>query len=49
MNFKEFEHGLQAEIEISEKVWKSWYQESLQQFFSKLPCKNLLENTFHFI
>jgi len=49
MNFKEFEDGLQAEIEISEKGPKSWYQEGLGHICSKLPCKNFLENEFQFI
>jgi hypothetical protein len=49
MNSKEFEDGLQVEIEISETVPKSWDQEGLEQVFSKLPCKNFLENGFHFI
>ena len=44
MNFKEFEDGLQVEIEISKKVPKSWYQESLEQFFQSLLAKIFLKN-----
>jgi len=37
MNFKEFEEGLQVEIEISEKAPNSWDQERLELSFSKTP------------
>lgn len=47
MNFKEFEDGLQVEIEIPGKGPKSWYQESLEQFFQSSLAKIFLK--MHFI
>ena len=53
MNFKEFEEGLQVEIEISERDPKSlptggqvWYQESLERFSQSSPAKIFLKMDF---